>query len=656
MRLNWLLLEEIDPLIKYANILKILENQLGMNPDEIVRVARESDPTSRMYIGWILKQWQSGDIRLPEDSPRVLEALKSFHKYKVIPGAIRKDINSYHRFNELESMVDKLDKREIRSKREEESEIKLRGAQWYRENESYKILKVISVEAAARYAKNTKWCTSNVETAKQYITNGPLYIVFEKEDNKLTKIIQYTRDFSQIKNVLDSDFKIEDKKLAILMEPERYDAKTASNYAHYVLNSRWPKGEGEISKSFYYAPYYAERFIDGRWPEFEDVIKKGLSQYIPKPPSYINFDDPLYALESYVKTLRKKNASWPEGEVILSKNYEETIRKDPMSAYFHVIHNMVAELPQMDEKQLALLPWGEREALTKYHRWPEGEKLISTNAQTAYDYARNVIKGRWPEGEGAISKDPGMALAYAKNVVKGRWPDGEEAIRGNAQSAYKYAQDIVGGRWPEGEKAINKNRHYAYQYAKFIGLYPKEFEEGNEFDVVYWVTDGGEGSWVDMQDASEVNKRKMYSKETYPYNIAIDADIELNQRLGAFDEAQLTPPQGEEWDEDQVRAAREYASPISANGWVKVIDGDQIVDAINKDQARIFEGWTEIMPVEPRKFDGLHIVAFSPNINKGKIIEGLWLVIKPVDAELSKQLDTEYDADEFGNLYPSFRH
>ena len=70
------------------------------------------------------------------------------------------------------------------------------------------------------------------------------------------------------------------------------------------------------------------------------------------------------------------------------------------------------------------------------------EEICIFNAEQAYYYARNVIKGRWPEGEEVIKNDPIWAYYYARDVIKGRWAEGEEVIKSSPEYAYYYARYV----------------------------------------------------------------------------------------------------------------------------------------------------------------------------------------------------------------------
>jgi len=108
-------------------------------------------------------------------------------------------------------------------------------------------------------------------------------------------------------------------------------------------------------------------------------------------------------------------------------------------------------------------------------RWSESEAVISKDAKIAYCYVRDVIKSKWPEGEAAISKDAHSSYYYAMDIIKDRWPEGEATIAQNASYAYFYAMDVIKDRWPEAEATILKDANYVYRYAMDVikGRWPE---------------------------------------------------------------------------------------------------------------------------------------------------------------------------------------
>jgi hypothetical protein len=97
--------------------------------------------------------------------------------------------------------------------------------------------------------------------------------------------------------------------------------------------------------------------------------------------------------------------------------------------------------------------------------FPKGEKIIATDPKWAAYYALDVINDKWVEAEPIIATDPGCAYVYAQYVIKDEWKEGEPVIATDPECAYKYARDIIKDEWKEGEPIIATNPEYAYRYA-----------------------------------------------------------------------------------------------------------------------------------------------------------------------------------------------
>ena len=101
------------------------------------------------------------------------------------------------------------------------------------------------------------------------------------------------------------------------------------------------------------------------------------------------------------------------------------------------------ELPGFDKQdEIPALMW---DKCTTYPRaLKKREALWAQDPQTAYKYARRVLKTRFPAGENAIASDPALSELYARYVIKGRWPKGEPAIVKDPICCYDYVHDILG--------------------------------------------------------------------------------------------------------------------------------------------------------------------------------------------------------------------
>lgn len=96
-------------------------------------------------------------------------------------------------------------------------------------------------------------------------------------------------------------------------------------------------------------------------------------------------------------------------------------------------------------------------------RWQELETLLiensdAENTQSMIDYANKVVRGRWDAFEQYLDKiNPSTITSYAKVVVEGKgWPEGDAEMirRADSNELYEYAKDVKKGEWPEAEPAM----------------------------------------------------------------------------------------------------------------------------------------------------------------------------------------------------------
>lgn len=90
-----------------------------------------------------------------------------------------------------------------------------------------------------------------------------------------------------------------------------------------------------------------------------------------------------------------------------------------------------------------------------FTRDPEAEKIILQDWRFAYLYSREFIRGRWHAFEDAIADAPASTdqaeircvYNYARYIRGARMPSAEKHIANDAESAVDYAQNVLGGNW-----------------------------------------------------------------------------------------------------------------------------------------------------------------------------------------------------------------
>jgi len=220
-------------------------------------------------------------------------------------------------------------------------------------------------------------------------------------------------------------------------------------YIFRVIKGRWPEVEPTIMEDPESAYDYARLIIKDRWPEAEPYIKKNIGYYKQYYDEFIR-GKILKSDNELKKMTKRKRAEYLYDYAInsksrkrLDKKYEDIIKIFPDTAYQYA-RNIIKG------------------------RWKEAEEFIIKNPEWAYKYARSVIKGRWRKAEEYIMKDRCYIYKYALNIIGGRWKEAESIIKQNACDAYQYIRDIVGKRVKEVESVIMEDPQYAYLYAKNI--------------------------------------------------------------------------------------------------------------------------------------------------------------------------------------------
>ena len=90
------------------------------------------------------------------------------------------------------------------------------------------------------------------------------------------------------------------------------------------------------------------------------------------------------------------------------------------------------------------------------------ESFLYLNPAACFVHARDSIGGRFPEGEEVISKDAQYSYYYANDVLKRRFELGEEAISRNIYYSLLYATNVLRGRFLQGEERIINSLYDSY--------------------------------------------------------------------------------------------------------------------------------------------------------------------------------------------------
>lgn len=133
-------------------------------------------------------------------------------------------------------------------------------------------------------AKGTKWCVSDIETGKEYLSLGPIFFILLNNEKYLCSI-----DAEQFMDASDKEPKLPVDTLSVLnnyvpgmwlfapLKSDLYknNCKDHPSYAYEYakeLGHRFLEGEKAISEDPMFAYKYAKFIIKGRWPEGEESI------------------------------------------------------------------------------------------------------------------------------------------------------------------------------------------------------------------------------------------------------------------------------------------------------------------------------------------------------------------------------------------------
>ena len=449
-------------------LLKQFKDMPPQEAETFIRQIAEADPTDqKIYTPWLIKQVRKGNLRLPEDQDRALNALRSFEQNKRVAGYPGpKDINQYKLFQDLETTLDKIGGQALKSKRQAKREVKEKGAKLVYDDGTYAIIEITEPEAAVIYSKGSKWCTSGAQTAAGYLKRGPIHVIFKNDE----KIAQLHTTSHQLMDLTDRPYNFREDPglrvaLAKTIKPDNpssamfmskvtgkrvpqyelqimQDPRTAAEYARDAIGGRWPEAEPFIIQDPSSAANYARDVIKDRWPEAEPTIAK----------------DPRTAIE-YAKSVIK--GPWPEAEQWMGV-------QDIWSAIRYVSEVLRKRWPKLEQALLQTdtkAHYGRSNIVdyvvaTGMGRWPEGEQklLEEANPATLYNYATRVVGGRWPEAEPIIARDMHHMIEYATRFVKGPWPEVEPAIlKSNSDNIFAYITRVLKGPWPRFERAVLKS-------------------------------------------------------------------------------------------------------------------------------------------------------------------------------------------------------
>jgi hypothetical protein len=387
-----------------ADRINLIRKKYPKVSPQIIEELSQIDPTGEkgVYLEWLVRRVSEGNIRWPEDERRAQAALATYANLKQSPRLLKEhevsaDINKYT-LHDLEDIEDKVTGRPLPTGHQE-GENRNPSAKLIYDQGGYKIIQIggpgtdleQASEALCFYANNTRWCTDNPQTNREYLEYGPVYVIFHNG-----KKIAQADGKRQVMDPKDVPLDINEKTIPVyqlliklgIMNKALFYYMHSENVTH---QRQPPENEKEIATDPRVALDYIDNFLDGKpWPLAEPAIAR----------------DPSTAV-GYARDVLKRR--WPEAEPVIAQDADSAC----------VYASDVIQGP-----------------------WPPGEPAIASSSLAAYAYASEIIQGPWPPGEPAIATDPYESLSYATDIIQGRWPPGEPAMKTKA-SVWKDYQDFL---------------------------------------------------------------------------------------------------------------------------------------------------------------------------------------------------------------------
>ena len=134
------------------------------------------------YSKWILNQIILKKLIVPDDYQKINNVLSDFLRIKNRLPQQYRNIQNYKDFIDLYRVVS-----EYIPQTYSISELTQRGTELLYEDHVYRIFELTTPEAVVAVSQNTNWCTCNIETAKKYLEESSLSIVYVFEDEEWKK-------------------------------------------------------------------------------------------------------------------------------------------------------------------------------------------------------------------------------------------------------------------------------------------------------------------------------------------------------------------------------------------------------------------------------------------------------------------------------------
>lgn len=189
-----------------------------------------SQHTMPAYIQKLAAWYVAGQYKL-EDVSRIKADLETFNRVK--PQLEKKDLNQYKTLADLYAVLEPFENKDVKSKGEEEREIKQQGVRKLMQTPNLIVLEMLNKEAACFYGKGTKWCTAAEKDNRfdYYHKDGPILVLILPKQNRK---FQFHYESSQFMN--EKDLPLDKSDIEVLSSvPEYADFLNMMIKKHYPL-------------------------------------------------------------------------------------------------------------------------------------------------------------------------------------------------------------------------------------------------------------------------------------------------------------------------------------------------------------------------------------------------------------------------------------
>ena len=242
----------------------VLENQLAV---KVLTKLEKTDPTkNKEYVLWLARIYIKDEISIEDVESTLADYLHKFHKLKTKHHLKQRDIGQYKDFDTFMQELDKYSNDLIDD--DEEKNKKYNAEKLYDEK-GILIIRPDDREAACRYGRGTRWCTSATKGHnfyQSYVKRGPLYIFVPRQPGHPGEKYQFHFEDNMFNDEVDNQLNVDQLIDLTTRFPALKDAFQVQAEKFGLIWLQKPKGI-----------FKGENFV------LEKYVKDGLPLYLMKP-------------------------------------------------------------------------------------------------------------------------------------------------------------------------------------------------------------------------------------------------------------------------------------------------------------------------------------------------------------------------------------